>query len=319
MTGATGFLGGELARQLRADGHDVVALVRDPAKAGSLTGVELVPGDLDDSAALDALCSGVDGLFHVAGWYKVGVRDGAETAHRANVTGTRNVLAAARRNSVPRVVHTSTVGVNSDTKGRIVDEEYDFDGPYLSHYERTKAEAHRTALQHADDGLDVVVVQPGLIYGPGDTALTGELIAQVVKGKRPQVPSGGGVCWTHVSDVARGHILALERGRTGRTYFLTGPPSTLADGLRMVARIAGTKGPIVVPGAVLVPVARLLDVVGKVVPLPPHYHPESMRSGLASYLGSPARAERELGWSARPMEEGLAATVASLRGAAHQG
>jgi nucleoside-diphosphate-sugar epimerase len=316
ITGSTGFVGGALARLLREDGHEVVALVRDPARAVALAdlGVELLPGDLDDVAALDRLCAGADGLFHVAGWYKLGQRD-PSVGDRVNVVGTRNVLEAALRNGVRRVVYTSTLAVNSDTEEQVVDETYRFTGEHLSHYDRTKAEAHDIALELTAQGLPVVIVQPGLVYGPGDTAQTGALIAQVVAGRRPLVPGAGGVCWAHVDDIARGHVLAMERGEPGRSYMLAGPRATLADGLTRVARIAGTKGPVVLPERIVRLGAKAMSLVGRVVPLPPDYAAETMRAGLATYYGSPARAERELGWRARPLDEGLRETVESLHSA----
>lgn len=314
ITGATGFLGGVLARQLRDAGHEVVALVRDPARAGALAdaGVELVAGDLDDAAALDRLCTGVDGLFHVAGWYKVGSRTPQE-GWRVNVDGTRNVLEAARRNAVPRTVHTSTVAVNSDTHGHVVDEAYRFAGRHLSVYEETKAAAHDLAVEYAADGLDVVIVQPGAIYGPGDTSQVGAMLAATARGHRQMVPRGGGLCWAHVDDVARGHVQAMEKGLPGAAYMLTGPRATLREVLDAVARLSGTKGPLALPDALVRANAVVASVVGRVVPMPAQYAGESMRGALATYLGSSARAEHELGWSARPLDEGLRETVASLR------
>ena len=314
ITGATGFVGGAVARRLREEGHEVVALVRDPARATALAdlGVDLLPGDLDDVAALDRLCTGVDGVFHVAGWYKLGQRDPSE-GDRVNVVGTRNVLEAALRNGVRRVVYTSTLAVNSDTEEQVLDETYRFTGEHLSHYDRTKAEAHDVALELAGRGLPVVIVQPGLVYGPGDTAQTGAFIAQVVAGKRPMVPGAGGVCWAHVDDVAAGHLLAMEHGEPGRSYMLAGPRATLADGLGRVARIAGTQGPLVLPERLVQAGAKAIGLVGRLVPLPPDYAAETIRAGLATYYGSPARAERELGWRARPLDEGLRQTVDALR------
>lgn len=313
LTGATGFVGGALARRLRADGHDVRALVRDPAGAGSLSsaGVDLVPGDLDDAEALDELCAGVDGLFHVAGWYKLGQRD-PSVGTKVNVAGTRNALSAAQRTGVPRVVYTSTLAVNSDTHGEVYDENHRHTGPFTSHYDRTKAEAHEIAERFAADGLDVRIVQPGLVYGPGDTAQSGALVAQVARGKRPQVPAGGRACWAHVDDIADGHVLAMEKGTAGEAYMLAGPQSTLADALRKVASIAGTKGPMVLPDGLVRVVAGVVGVVGRVVPLPPDFAAETMHAGLATYLGTPAKAERELGWHARDLDTGLRETVASL-------
>ncbi|MGZ4580218.1 MAG: NAD-dependent epimerase/dehydratase family protein [Nocardioidaceae bacterium] len=314
LTGATGFVGGALAAQLRETGHDVAALVRTPDRAAHLSGlgVDLVPGDLDDTAALDRLCSGADGLFHVAGWYKLGQRD-RSAGRRVNVEGTRQVLAAAQRAGVPRVVYTSTLAVNSDTRGAVRDESYRFTGRHLSEYDATKAEAHEVAEEYAAAGLPLVIVMPGLVYGPGDTSQTGALIEQVARGKRPMAPGGGGVCWAHVDDVARGHVLAMEVGRLGASYMLAGPRTSLADGLRRTVAIAGTKGPVVMPAGAIAVTSRLSALLERVVPLPPDYAAETLRAALATYYGTPALAERELGWSARPLDEGLAETVAAVR------
>ena len=315
ITGATGFVGGVLARQLRDAGHEVRALVRDPARAAALTarGVGLVDGDLADAAALDRLVDGADGLFHVAGWYRLGQRD-PSVGDRVNVEGTRNVLAAAQRAGGPRVVHTSTVAVNSDTHGRVYDETFRHRGDHLSHYDRTKAEAHEVAQQFAADGLPVVIVQPGLVYGPGDTAQTGALIARVARGGRPQVPAGGGVCWAHVEDVAAGHVLAMHNGVPGESYILAGPRATLAEGLQRVATIAGTKGPLVVPTGLVRALAGVAGGLGRVVPLPAGFAAETMRASVATYYASSAKAERDLGWHARDLDTGLRETVAALRG-----
>ena len=315
LTGATGFVGGELARQLVDAGHDVAALVRTPRRASGLTelGVELVEGDLDSAAALDRLLAGADGLFHVAGWYKLGERD-RSPGERVNVEGTRHVLDAAVRAGTPKVVHTSTLAVNSDTGGAVRDETYRHTGSHLTEYDRTKAQAHDLAHEFSDGGLPVVTVMPGGIYGPGDTSQVGALVGQVVAGRRPQVPSGGGtLMWTHVADVAQGHILAMERGRAGEDYMLAGEPATLEALLRQVADIAGTPAPRTVPAAIIRVTEKVLTPLAGVVPLQGNYHPESLRASLASYVGTRAKAERELGWQCRPLHEGLAETVAALR------
>ena len=314
ITGATGFVGGALARQLRAGGHDVVAMVRDPGSARALDdlGVNLVAGDLSDVGAIEEACTGVDGFFHVAGWYKVGSRHPAE-GWRVNVDGTRNALEAAKRVGVPRVVYTSTLAVNSDTGGSVVDESYRFTGKHLSVYDETKAAAHDIALEFAAGGLPVVVVMPGLVYGPGDTALTGALIRNVVAGRRVMIPAKGGVCWGHVEDIARGHVLAMETGVPGSSYMLAGPRATLADALRLVAAIAGTKPPMVLPTAMVAATGKVVGVLGRVMPVPPGYAAESMRAGLATYYGTPEKAVRELGWTSRDLNEGFTDTVRALQ------
>ena len=314
ITGATGFLGGVLTRQLRDSGHDVVALVRDPSRATALSaaGVELVTGDLDDAEALDAICGGADGLFHVAGWYQVGSRT-PELGRRVNVDGTRNALEAARRNSVPRVVYTSTLAVNSDTGGRVVDESYRFSGKHVSVYDETKAAAHDIAVEYASDGLDVVILQPGVIYGPGDTSQVGAMIARTAQGSRVVVPRAGGFCWAHLEDVAHGHVQGMEKGAPGAAYMLAGPRASLAEVLRQVDGLAGTRPPLTLPGSMVRATAAVNAVVERVVPLPADYSSESLRASVSTYFGTPARAERELGWTARGLDEGLRETVAALR------
>ena len=276
------------------------------------SGSSLVAGDLSDVGAIEEVCTGVDGFFHVAGWYKVGSRHPAE-GWRVNVDGTRNALEAAKRAGVPRVVYTSTLAVNSDTGGAVVDESYRFTGKHLSVYDETKAAAHDVALEFAAGGLPVVVVMPGLVYGPGDTALTGALIRNVVAGRRVMIPAKGGVCWGHVEDIARGHVLAMEKGVPGSSYMLAGPRATLADGLRLVAAIAGTKPPMVLPAGVVAVTGKAMGGLGRVVALPPDYAAESMRAGLATYYGTPDKAIRDLGWTCRELKDGLTDTVRALR------
>src|SRR5690349_10986042 len=144
VTGATGFVGAEVAKQLRTAGHKVVGLVRSPGKADLLRamGVELHGGDITDRASLRAPMAGVDGVFHCAAWYKIGVPGAAALAYQANVVGTRHVLETMRELGVPRGVYTSTLAVFSDTRGREPDETYRYDGRHLSIYDRTKWQAH---------------------------------------------------------------------------------------------------------------------------------------------------------------------------------
>jgi dihydroflavonol-4-reductase len=316
LTGATGFVGGALAGLLREAGHDVAALVRNPLKASRLEsrGVSLVQGDLDDPTGLDALCAGVDGLFHVAGWYRLGSRT-PHQGQRVNVEGTHNVLAAADRAGVPRMVYTSTLAVNSDTGGAVVDESYSFRGQHISTYDETKARAHDAVARAAVEGAPVVTVMPGLVYGPDDTSQTGALLRQVIEGNRPMVPTGGSVCWGYVQDIARGHLLAMERGVPGESYMLAGEQASLAEALALAAELAGTRGPIVVPAGVVRMGARIASIVERVVPLPAEYAGETLRAAVATYLGSPAKAERDLGWTHRPLSAGLGELVRRTRSA----
>lgn len=313
MTGATGFIGRRLARLLVFEGHDVVAVVRDPGRAADLArfGVSLVVGDVTSRTSLLPAFDGADGVFHLAGWYRIGIAE-PEAAWAINVQGTRNTMDAARSAGVSRVVHTSTLAVNSDTKGAVVDETYRFSGRHLTLYERTKAEAHRFAVAYADRGLDVVITMPGGVYGPDDTSVTGELIRRTARGERVVAPAGLRMCMAHVDDIATGHLQSMLLGRGGDSYMLAGPQASLVDVLTLVAEISGGRPPLVAPDPLIMVGSRLM-AAGSRLPVPAAYTAESLRASRATYLGCPRKAQEELGWSARDLPTGLRQTVQEER------
>lgn len=311
VTGATGFIGRRLVRQLRAAGHDVRALVRSPAQASAVAalGATLHAGDITDQDSLRAAMRGVDGVFHLAAWYKIGARKSERrAAERINVEGTRNVLEAMRELGIPKGVYTSTLAVFSDTHGWVGDETYRHEGPWLSEYDRTKWVAHyQVALPMIRQGLPLVIVQPGVVYGRDDPSAIGTLLHQYLTGTLPAVPKGTAYCWGHVDDTARGHLLAMEKGRPGEAYILAGPPHTLEEMLEIAESITGVRPPRVrLPGWLLRALAAVAGVVERVVPLPETYSAETLRVAAGvTYLGSSEKAKRELGFSTRPLEEGL--------------
>ncbi|HEX5216313.1 MAG TPA: NAD-dependent epimerase/dehydratase family protein [Vicinamibacterales bacterium] len=314
LTGATGFVGGVLARQLVAAGHSLRAIVRTPGNAGALRelGVELHPGDVTDKASMRAPMTGVDGVFHVAGWYRLGVtaRDRA-IAEATNVHGTRNVLELMRELRVPKGVYTSTLAVNSDTHGELVDENYRFDGRHLSIYDETKARAHDVASEFIAGGLPLVIVQPGVIYGPGDTSSLKTTLLQFLQRKLPAIPARTAFCWAHVDDVAHGHVLAMQRGQAGRNYFICGPVHTMEEGLQVASEVSGVPMPRMRlrPGMMRA-MSTVTAVIEQVVTLPADYASETLRAMAGTtYIGSNARAKAELGWTVRELRDGWAETV----------
>jgi nucleoside-diphosphate-sugar epimerase len=313
ITGATGFVGGNVARQLLEAGHQVVALVRTPSKADDLAqlGAELHPGDITDKESMRAPMRGADGVFHLAAWYKIGLRDTGMAVHM-NVDGTRNVLELMRELEIPKGVYTSTLAVFGDTHGKLVDELYYDAGPWLSEYDRTKWLAHyEVALPMIRDGLPLVIVQPGLVYGPGDTSSLHDVWTQYLQRRLPLVPRKVAYCWGYVDDVARGQILAMERGKTGETYIIAGPPYTLLHALSLAQQITGVPIPRFHPSpGFMRALAGILGVVGKVIPLPQSMSSEYLRvSAGVTYLGSNKKARRELGYNPRPLDQGLPATL----------
>lgn len=312
VTGATGFIGGEIVKQLIGRGHKVAALVRSPDKAVMLKalGVEMHAGDITDRETLKTPMTGVDGVFHLAAWYKVGVK--SALADQINVDGTRNVLKTMKTLGIPRGVYTSTVAVFSDTKGEVPDETYRYDGAHLSTYDRTKWIAHyRVALPKIEEGLPLSIVMPGMVYGPGDTSGMHTALVDLLRGRLPMTPARTAFCWAHVEDTARGHILAMEKGRPGETYIITGPRHTFEEAFDLAARLARVRAPLLHPGPhAMRGMAVLMKAAGRFVNLPPAFTPEALRVlAGTTYFGSNEKAGRELGFAARPLEEGLAQTL----------
>jgi len=313
LTGATGFIGGRLLRQLVESGHEVTCLVREPARAQGLSGprVTIAAGDITDAGSVRRGMAGAEGVFHLAAWYKVGARD-RSMAERINVDGTRNVLEAMRDLGVRKGVYTSTLAVFSDTRGRVVDETYRHRGGWLSEYERTKAAAHyEVALPMIERGLPLVIAQPGVNYGPGDTSAVREVLVQYLTRRLPMVPRGTAYCWAHVDDTAAGHALCMERGEPGGTYILGGPVHTLIEALETAERITGIPAPRLRPsGGVVRGLAAVMSVVEKVVPLPETMTGEGLLSiAGVTYTASNAKARRALGYDPRPLEVGLRETL----------
>ena len=309
VTGATGFVGGVLAKKLREAGHDVNASIRNPDKAKNLQdlGVKLFKGDVTNKESMREGMTGVDGVFHVAGWYKIGTRDKSH-GERVNIQGTRNVLELMQELNIPKGVYTSTCAVNSDTRGKLVDETYHFTGKHLSEYDRTKAAAHEVANEFIRKGLPLVIVMPGLIYGPGDTSTLRTSIIDFLKGRLPMLPTQTGFCWGHVDDIVNGHILAMEKGRVGESYIIAGAPHRIADAFKLGSQTTGKRAPMVVPYQIMKALSVLVRPFDNF--LPETYTAEGLRvvAGV-TYWGDNSKAKRELGYHPRPLREGWGETL----------
>ena len=247
ITGATGFIGGNLARLLVADGHSVRALVRPNSDRRNLSGipVELVEGDLDNSPQLAEQLAGCEVVFHVAAHYSLWVKDSA-AIYRANVNGTENILAAAKKAGVQRFIHTSSVAaIGVPPTGTSATEQTTTTVEALvSDYKKSKFLAEQAAVKAACNGLDVVIVNPSTPIGAHDVkpTPTGEIILRFLQDRMPAyVHTGLNVI--DVEDVARGHILAWQKGRTGERYILGNRNLTLKELLEMLAALTGKPMP----------------------------------------------------------------------------
>lgn len=305
-TGTTGFLGSVVAEQLRARGDTVVALVRDPAKAGRLkrSGREVVVGDLADPDALRRGCLGCDAVVHAGAIYEVGIAAPRRVdMYEANVNGTERVLAAALAAGVPKVVHVSSIVVFGDTKGAVVDETFVRTSGYTSYYDETKTLAHRMAVGFGERGLPIVIAQPGQIYGPGDHSGIGALLRRAAAGKLPVLTFGDlGLDFVHVVDVAGGIVRLLDGGRPGEAYILGGQMARLRDAARIAASLAGKPAPrFEVPRWILRTAARLRPDIAEVV----------RSADGVTFWATDAKARTELGYTARSLREGLVSYLSS--------
>ena len=321
VTGATGFVGTAVARALIAAGRRVRALSRPNSDRRNLAGLdlEIVEGSLEDATSLAAAVAGCGALYHVAADYRLWVRD-PQAMYRANVDGTRALMSAALAAGVERVVYTSSVAVlglhadgtaSDETTPSTLD---DMVGPYKRSKFLAEAEVRRLIETQK---LRAVIVNPSTPIGPRDIkpTPTGRMIVEAASGRMPAFVDTG-LNLVHVDDVARGHLLAEEQGRVGERYILGGENLSLAEILRRIAVIVGRSPPKVrLPLPVVWPVAVVAEAWGRLTGKEPMVTFDSLRMARKKMYFSAAKAERELGFRARPASEALADAVGWFRSA----
>jgi len=305
VTGATGFVGAAVARALLGAqwrGRGLARRSSDRRKLKSLDG-EVSEGDLADLDSLQRAAQGCEGLFHVAADYRLGARDPAEL-YRANVEGTRNILCAAQRSGVQRIVYTSsvaTIGIPADGSPGHEQSANSLEN-MIGHYKRSKYLAEEVVREAARDGVSVVIVSPSTPVGPGDVkpTPTGQLVLDAAAGRMPAYVDTG-LNIVHVDDVAAGHLLAYERGGAGERYILGGQDMSLREILEMIARLEGRSPPRVrLPYGVVLPIAYLAEGFSRLSGRSGRITLEGVRMSRKKMYFSSAKAVRELGYRWRP-------------------
>jgi dihydroflavonol-4-reductase len=315
VTGATGFVGSHVARVLAEQGADLRLLIRSGSDLANLQGLKAdrVVGDLRDPASIEKAMAGCDVVFHVAADYRLWVRD-PEQMYRANVEGTRAILDAARKNGVRRVVYTSSVATMGFTSnGRPADEDSPVSLDHMiGHYKRSKFMAEQVAIDVGRGGMDVVVVNPSTPVGAQDIkpTPTGRIIVDFLKKKFPAYVDTG-LNLVDVTVCARGHVAALEKGRSGERYILGGENLTLKQILDKLAAITGLPSPKVrVPYVVALATGVVDEVVtGRILRREPRATIDAVRMGRKKMFVSCGKAERELGWKTVPVDDALRRAV----------
>jgi len=315
VTGATGFIGANLVRELLQQGFKVRALVRQESNRRNLEGldVELVLGDLRDKGSLEKALEGCDVLFHTAALYSFWVPQ-PEVMYEINVKGTENILQAAFNKGTKKVVYTSTESTIGIDRRTGLGREHLIARPeeLTNHYKRSKFLAERVALEMCRKGLPVVVVNPTTTVGPYDMrpTPTGRFILSFLNHRMPAYVNTG-LNLVNVEDVARGHILALEKGRVGERYILGNQNLTFRAVLEMLGRLAGIRPPRVrIPFFLALAMGYFSEFfVGRVLRKTPWVTIEAVKAAREIRFFDCSKAIQELGFAPTPVEEGLEKAV----------
>ena len=319
VTGASGFLGSAVARALIRSGYAVRALVRRSSPRINLDGVELqiIEGDMRDFQTATAAAKGARYVFHVAADYRLWSPDPLEIL-RNNVEGTRTVMSAARAAGVERIVYTSSVATLKLRDGERPADESGALSPdeAIGVYKRSKVVAERLVEDMvAQNSLSAVIVNPSTPIGPRDVrpTPTGRLIIEAASGRMPAFVDTG-LNLVHVDDVAAGHVAALKRGRIGERYILGGENLTLADLLGRIAQLTNRRPPrLRLPHALVYPLALAAEGLARVTEREPFVTLDGIRMAKHKMFFASTKAERELGYTWRPVEEALRDAVQWFR------
>ena len=318
VTGATGFIGGNLVRQLLKQGYQVRVLVRKGSNQRNIEGldVDVVVGDLRDRDSPEKAVEGCDVLFHVAAAYTFWSPN-PKVIYETNVTGTENILLAARSKGIKKVVYTSTESTIGITDGCLGTEEMETNHDCLpGHYKKSKYLAEKLALKMYQEGLPLVVVNPTMPIGPGDIkpTPTGQVIVDFLNGKMPACVNTG-LNVVDVEDVARGHILALEKGQIGGRYILGNKNLTLREIFTILEQITGIKAPrFDIPIWLALGAAHIDEFVsGRVFRHPPRIPLAAVRAACKFRHFDCSKAVSELGFPQTPVEEAFDKAVRWFR------
>jgi dihydroflavonol-4-reductase len=312
VTGATGKVGHAIASALVERGDEVRVLVRDPDRARDIlpTGVEAVRGDVTEPESLERAMTARELVFNAMGLPEQWVRDEG-IFDRVNAIGSRDLARAAREAGVPRFVHTSTHDVFHAEQGQPFDETKLADYPKGTAYERSKQHAEELVLAERD-GMEVVILNPSGIYGPGPSASVSfdqGMFEPLVKKRLPALPPGGsGLAFA--PGVATGHLLAAEKGKDGERYILADTYADFKELAETVVRVAGRGR---VPPVMPLPVAKALAGVGERISRVIRRPPMLARGQLTYFLWQArpdsSKAQSELGWQPTPLEDGIRRTL----------
>jgi farnesol dehydrogenase len=317
ITGGTGYLGGRLLRSLVSAGYQVRVLLRRPSGIEPHPQVEIAMGDLSDCDWLASRMRGCDAVFHTAALVASWVENESEF-YRVNVTGFHNVLQACKSAGVGTLVYTSSFFALGPASLPGANERAPLTGGKRHPYQHSKLEARRMAVRALEDGFPIVILYPGIIYGPGRRTrgnLIATLVEEFARGRTPGLLGDGSQVWSfaYIDDVAGGHLLALDRSPKGGEFVLGGPNVSLRDFFAVLSSLTGRRAPrIRIPLAAAMAAGGFQALLDRLRGRLPSMTPSSVRMMYENWACDSTRAETSLGYRSRPLREGLIETLRDL-------
>lgn len=317
VTGATGYIGNHLALRLAEEGNIVHALSRSAQKNYLLShpNIKIFEGDITDILSLEKAMQGCEQVYHLAAFARVWAKD-PKVFYQLNVEATKHVLDVAKSNGVSKIVFTSTAGVLGPSGNRPVKEEDARIGEVMNDYEETKTEAEALCRRYVKDhGMHIVIVNPPRVYGPGvesESNAVSKLIKLYLKGRWRIMPGDGKRTgsYVHVKDVVNGHILAMQKGRSGERYILGGENASYNQFFQTLAKVTGKKVRLFnLPIPLMMLACNVMMIRTKLTGMPPLLTPTWVKKYFYDWSLSSEKAQRELNYTFIPLEEGLRQTV----------
>ncbi len=319
VNGSTGFIGSRLTNRLAESGHTVHALYRSDKKAEVLRkeGVILFKGDILDKKSLENAMEGCEVAFHVAAFAKVWMKDNYQI-YRLNLLGALNTVEAALKCGVKKIIITSTAGVYGPSQKGPLDESHQNESFYID-YERSKSLMEKSLKALSFAGVDIVILNPTRVYGPGILSESNgvtRMIDRYIRGNWRAIPGNGKSKgnYVYVDDVVEGHILAMEKGRRGENYILGGENADYLTFFEILAKVSGKKYKLFkIPLALMLLTSSLMLFSARLFGTHPLIIPSLVRKFNDNFLHSSAKAEKELGYQSRSLEEGIKLTLEWLK------
>ena len=320
ITGATGYIGSSLTFKLASQGHDVRILCRKtPAEpAYRMPNIKVVIGDIHDKDALRDAMTGVSQVYHMAAFARLWAKD-KNTFHHINVEGSARVFQAALEAGVSKLVYTSTAGVIGPSDSRPMTEDRPRITGFFNLYESTKAESERMAAEYTRKGLPVVIVNPSRVYGPGLDTISNpvtKIIERYIKRDWKVTPGSGNDIgsYCYIDDVVDGHVGAMEKGRPGERYIMGGVNASFNELLGTISRVSGVHNrQYHIPFLLLKAATRFMLFRAELTGKPPMVTPDWVAKYAFDWALDSSKAQQEIGYHIRSLEEGISATIAWIR------